>query len=49
MDATFLVPLLALITLLAVVVFALVSKKKTEDRRHSDAKKSRLAADAPNR
>jgi H+/Cl- antiporter ClcA len=48
MDFTFIVPLLALITLLAVCVFALVSKKKTEDRRHDpNAPKSSLAKDSP--
>jgi hypothetical protein len=49
MDASFLVPLLALITLLAVAVFALVSKSRVEKRRHDpNAPKSTLAKDAPN-
>ncbi|MGR3496920.1 hypothetical protein [Citreimonas sp.] len=48
MDLAFFLPLLAMITLLAVVIFALFSKKKTEDRRHDpSAPKSHLAADAP--
>jgi hypothetical protein len=50
MDASFLVPLLALITLLAVAVFALVSKSRVEKRRHDpNAPKSSLAKDAPNK
>jgi hypothetical protein len=48
MDTTWLVAVLALVTLGAVLIFALVSKKKTDDRRHSDQPKSTLAADAPN-
>jgi hypothetical protein len=49
MDVEFFVPLLALITLLAVTLFALFSKKKTEDKRHDpQAPKSTLAEDAPN-
>ena len=48
MEYTFIVPLLALITLLAVCVFALVSKARTEHRRHDpDAPKSSLAKDSP--
>ncbi len=48
MDFAFIVPLLALFTLLAVLVYALVSKKKIEDRRHDPSvPKSTLAADAP--
>jgi H+/Cl- antiporter ClcA len=50
MDIEFFLPLLAMITLLAVIVFALVSKQKTEERRHDpNAVKSRLAEDAPNK
>jgi hypothetical protein len=48
MDFAYLVPLLALVTLLAVLIFALVSKKKTEERRNDQSvPKSTLAADAP--
>lgn len=48
MDLSFLVPLLALFTLLAVVVFALVSKNRVEKRRKDEnAPKSTLAKDAP--
>lgn len=40
--------ILALGTLLAVIVFALISKNRTEKRRHDpDAEKSTLAKDAP--
>lgn len=47
-DFGFLIPLLALVTLLLVAIFALSSKAKTEKRRHdSDAPKSTLAVDAP--
>jgi len=50
MDLSFLVPLLALITLLAVAVFALVSKSRVEKRRHDPtAPKSTLAEDSPDR
>jgi hypothetical protein len=50
MDLSFLVPLLALVTLLAVAVFALVSKARVDQRRHDpDAPKSTLAKDAPDR
>lgn len=54
MDIGFLLGFLALFTILAVVVFALISKKKTEDRLHDpaahrDENKSRLAKDAPDR
>ena len=54
MDIGYLLGFLALFTLLAVVVFALMSKKKTEDRRHDpaahrDENRSRLAKDAPDR
>ena len=48
MTAEFLVPLLALMTMLACIIFALVSKHRTEDRLHDpNAPKSRLAKDAP--
>lgn len=48
METSFIVPIFALITLLAFTCFALVSKKKVEDRRKNDAMpKSTLAADAP--
>jgi hypothetical protein len=47
-----LLPLLALFTLLVVSVWALVSKRKTDERWHKlkrgEAPKSTLAADAPN-
>ena len=47
-DAFFLVPLLALFTLLGVTIFALVSKKEVEERKHDPAAgKSALAADGP--
>jgi hypothetical protein len=50
MELSFLVPLLALITLLAVAVFALMSKSRVEKRRRDpDAPKSTLAEDAPDR
>ncbi|QYK41454.1 MAG: hypothetical protein KF887_19170 [Paracoccaceae bacterium] len=46
MDIDFLVPLLALGTLLSVCIFALVSKARIEERRHDPhAPKSTLAAD----
>lgn len=49
MDVTFLMPLLALLTLLAVAVFAAMSKKRVDERRADpNAPKSTLAADAPN-
>jgi H+/Cl- antiporter ClcA len=48
MDYGFIVPLLALLTLLAVCIFALVSKVRTEARRHDPtAPKSSLAKDSP--
>ena len=50
MEMTFIVPVLALITMLAVIVFALWSKHKTEERRQDgSAPKSALAADGPTR
>lgn len=49
MDITFLLVILALATLGAVTIFALVSKSRTEKRmKDDDAPKSRLAEDAPN-
>jgi hypothetical protein len=49
MDFAFLVPLLAMTTMLIVIVLALVSKKKVDQkRRDPNAPKSSLAADAPN-
>ncbi|WP_292288954.1 hypothetical protein [Marivita sp.] len=49
MTAEFFVPLLALITILAFIIFALMSKQRTEKKRHDpNAEKSRLAKDAPN-
>jgi hypothetical protein len=48
MDFAWIVPLLSLLTMLAVLVFALVSKDKVEDRRHDPtAPKSTLAKDGP--
>jgi H+/Cl- antiporter ClcA len=48
MDYAWIVPLLALVTLLAVALFALVSKERTEARRHDpNAPKSTLAKDGP--
>ena len=47
MDAQFLIPVLALVTLGAVCVFSLVSKHRTEQRRDDpQAPKSTLASDA---
>ncbi len=52
MDAAVFVPLLALITLLAVIVFALWSKRATDQRWQDTIRgrvtKSTLAEDAPN-
>ena len=45
MDFAWLIPLLALLTLLAGLVFALWSKQATERRKKSDVEKSALAAD----
>lgn len=48
MDTTMLIPLLSLVTLLAVCVFALVSKARVEERRADpNAPKSTLAKDGP--
>ncbi|MGR3512007.1 MAG: hypothetical protein ACU0GG_04530 [Paracoccaceae bacterium] len=50
MDLDILLAILIFGTLGAVAVFALVSKKRTEDRLEDDqAEKSRLAADAPDK
>ena len=47
-DAAFIVPLLALFTLLGVTIFALVSKKEVEERKEDpNVGKSALAADGP--
>ena len=47
MDLIWLLPLLAMFTLLAVIVFALVSKKQVEERRRDPtAPKSALAPDS---
>lgn len=48
METTFIVPLLALVTLLAVCLFAMISKASIERRRHDpNAPKSSLAKDGP--
>jgi hypothetical protein len=48
MDVWFFLPLLTMVTLLAVVVFALVSKARTEAlMRDPNAPKSTLASDGP--
>jgi hypothetical protein len=48
MDFSWLVPLLSLFTLLAVAVFAMISKVAIEKRRHDpDVPKSTLAKDGP--
>lgn len=48
MDLTFLLVTLALGTMLAVVLFALLSKKNVEYRRNDpDSKRSTLAKDGP--
>ncbi|SPJ23102.1 hypothetical protein PAA8504_00907 [Palleronia abyssalis] len=47
MDFSWLIPLLALMTLLIFSVFTLVSKERTEQRKHrEDIEKSSLAADS---
>jgi hypothetical protein len=49
MDVSLLVGVLALGTMLAVLVFAMVSKEKIERKRHDpNAPKSTLAKDGPN-
>jgi hypothetical protein len=45
MEATTLVAVLAFGTLFAVAVWGMVSQKKVEERKRSDAPKSTLAAD----
>lgn len=48
MDMPFIVPVLFLVTALAVVIFALRSKSKVEERMEDpNARKSTLAEDAP--
>ena len=48
MDFSWLIPLLSLFTMLAVLAFAMVSKARTEERRHDpNAPKSSLAKDGP--
>lgn len=50
METDFFLLFLALFTLLAVIGFALVSKRRVEKRRHDEnAPKSTLAKDAPDR
>jgi hypothetical protein len=47
-DVNFFLPLLAMLTLLGVVIFALVSKRRVEEKRHDpNSEKSTLAKDAP--
>ena len=48
MDVTLLIAALAIATLVAVMIFAIVSKQRTEARkRDENAPKSTLAADGP--
>ena len=48
MDYSWLVPFLSLFTILAVLVFAIVSKANIEERRHDpNVPKSTLAKDGP--
>ncbi|MBR3371380.1 MAG: hypothetical protein IKG52_12205 [Rhodobacteraceae bacterium] len=48
METTTLLALLALFTLICVVVFAAISKRKVEQRRHDpNVPKSSLATDSP--
>ncbi|MBC7736962.1 MAG: hypothetical protein H7245_07005 [Candidatus Saccharibacteria bacterium] len=48
MDYAWIVPLLALVTMLAVLIFAMASKARIEERRHDpNAPKSTLAKDGP--
>lgn len=50
MDIGYLLGILSLGTMAAVIIFALVSKTRTEQRMaDDDAPKSRLAEDAPNK
>ena len=53
MESGMLIGLLSLVTMIAVIVFALISRKATIDRlndpkAHRDENKSTLAKDAPN-
>lgn len=45
MDFSWLIPLLALITILAVLIFALYSKRRTEEDRKANTQASSLAVD----
>lgn len=48
MDNGWIVPLLFLVTLIAVAIFALISKRNVENRRHDPTvPKSTLAKDGP--
>ncbi|AXQ92873.1 hypothetical protein ORIO_03300 [Cereibacter azotoformans] len=48
MDFAWIIPFLFMFTLLCGIVFAMVSKKRVEDRRHDpNAPKSTLAKDGP--
>ena len=48
MEGSYLIAFLSLATLGAVIAFAFVSKRKTEERRNDDsAPKSTLASDGP--
>jgi hypothetical protein len=47
MDFAFIVPILALGTIGAFAIFGYMSAVKTNDRLHSNTRKSTLAADAP--
>ena len=48
MDWNFLLPLLAMFTMLAAIVFSLYSKARTDERRRDpNAPKSSLAIDGP--
>jgi hypothetical protein len=48
MEVSPLLAVLALATIGAVIAFAVMSKRRTEERRRSDTPKSTLASDAPN-
>ncbi|WOI56013.1 hypothetical protein [Palleronia sp. LCG004] len=49
MDFAWLIPLLALFTMLAFLVFALVSKQRVEGKRKNDVLPSSLAIDGDER
>lgn len=50
MDSGYLIAVLSLVTLIAVLAFASVSKRRTEKKmRDENAEKSTLASDADNR